>query len=529
MKDMPSSAGTRLAEWLLGGAALGLVFVLGLLALDYPFVADHVVVLLGAKKLAAGGVLYVDFWDNKMPGLFWLYQLAGHWFGFDENGVHALDLVWTMAFSLLLVVALRGYCAWPWMAGLFAVAVGGIYYASAEAFHLAQIEILVGLPLFVAAWFASRLDWRGPRLAAAFLVVGLMGGVVASFKLILAPLVGVLWLTAAMHAWWQQRLPARVVLTHLALPSATGLATVLAAVAWLFWRQGALDELLWTAFEYPRMALDSAPRAPWTRLLASGGFFFAFYASWGFFMVLAVADWVHRERHVLTSLMVAWLCAALAVILVQRFSWWSYHLQLLFVPAGVLGVRGLGVIPRVLQERGAIDGAVARILVVALAVPPVGALAIPAEQKVSVVYETIVRQHGSRRDLPFKLSSLYPRIDHSVRFLARDTARPGPIYVFGDPLYYHLSGRAPAAPVPGFAWQFFPQSLWEALPGQLDAALPPYIFVDKLHGKTMKKRGGGVHEFLRRDYVPFASDDLGTWYQIRPDLWKARHGAAPAP
>lgn len=48
--------------------------------------------LTGAINLSEGGVLYQDYWDNKQPGLFWFYGLAGMLFGCIELGIHLLPL-----------------------------------------------------------------------------------------------------------------------------------------------------------------------------------------------------------------------------------------------------------------------------------------------------------------------------------------------------------------------------------------------------------------------------------------------------
>jgi hypothetical protein len=109
------NAGSRFADWGVRALALAAVVSLGALNLNYPFVADQVIALLGAKSLAAGGTLYVDFWDNKMPALFWFYRLAGEWFGFDEFGVHLLELAWMTVFAVVLMLSLRGYCGLSWL------------------------------------------------------------------------------------------------------------------------------------------------------------------------------------------------------------------------------------------------------------------------------------------------------------------------------------------------------------------------------------------------------------------------------
>jgi uncharacterized membrane protein HdeD (DUF308 family) len=72
--EMPSNNQTtpvrdRL-EWFWYAASAIIALICAITNLYYPFVADQVVALSGAKAIAEGGILYVDFWDNKMPGLF---------------------------------------------------------------------------------------------------------------------------------------------------------------------------------------------------------------------------------------------------------------------------------------------------------------------------------------------------------------------------------------------------------------------------------------------------------------------------
>jgi hypothetical protein len=513
----------RYADFLAYASALALVIALGALNLNYPFVADHIVALAGARTLAGGGTLYVDFWDNKMPGLFWFYQLAGTLWGFDEFGIHVLDLIWMSVFAVVLMLALRDYAMRPWLSAIAPPAVVGVYYAAADAFHLTQVEILCALPLFLMAWLASRLDLSGWRLPAAFVLTGCLAGVVVTFKIVFAPFCCAIWLVAGLHAVLSRGMPVAQVVLRLWLPAAAGLLLVLAAVALRFHLDGALWELYWTAFVYPPAALESAPHASLLRLARSATFFASFYVVWGLFVVFAIVDWWRRERHIMTSMMLAWLVVGVGVILIQRFSWWAYHFLLLFTPVGVLGVRGIGVLPARLRARGAIDERMALLLTAALAFPAVTALAVPAEQKLEAHVFVFVRHKGDVRDLHRYISTDYRRIEHSVRFLANETARPGPIYVFGDPLYYHLSGRKPALPIIGWPWQYFLQSQWVHLPRQLEHTMPPYIYIDRDNDEIMRLREGGVRDFIMSAYVPLMSDHEGAWYQIRPDLWEARH------
>ena len=93
-----------------GATTLLAVLALGLIHLPYPFNWDPSLFTLGAQRLAAGGVLYRDFWDLKQPGIYWFCAVAGRFFGFSEPGVHLFELLWMMAFALTLLVTLHRRC-----------------------------------------------------------------------------------------------------------------------------------------------------------------------------------------------------------------------------------------------------------------------------------------------------------------------------------------------------------------------------------------------------------------------------------
>ena len=500
---------------------------LGALNLNYPFVADQVVAMIGAKTIAAGGTLYLDFWDNKMPGLFWFYCLAGHLFGYTEFGVHLLELIWMLVFAVVLLACLRTYVLFPWMSALPALAVVGTYYVAVDPFHLTQVEGMVGLPMFLSAWFAAQVSPDVKHVRFALLLSGVFAGLSVVFKLVFAPLFVAFWLIVSIHALIQHRLAIGTIILNIWLPAACGVLLILTGVAIKFWFDGVLWELYWTAFLYPPAALASSPPAPYMRLFTSSLFFVSYFSVWALFIVLAWAEWWAIERHLITSLMTGWLVVGLVLILIQRFSWWPYHFLLIFAPAGILAARGVCVVPRALLQRGLIDKQLSGFIMVALLFPAVLSLAVPANQKIAAHVEIFDRK-GDVDDFKRFINVEYGRIGQSVRFLSSDTARPGKIYVMGDPLTYHLSGREPALPIIGWPWKYFLQSQWVNLPRQLDEALPPYIYIGKDARELIAIRGGGMREFIGEHYVPFNADAHGTWYQVQPSVWKARHNSNPS-
>ena len=502
--------------------ALAIVAALGALNLHFPFVADQAVVLTGAKTIAAGGTLYVDFWDNKMPGLFWFYHVAGTLFGYTEFGVHFLDLIWMLLFSVLLMIALRDYLLSPWMSALAPIVIVGTYYGVVDPFHLTQLEGLVGFPIFLSAWYASHVSSKGGIRKFSFFLSGIFAGITVVFKLVFAPLLVVLWIIASLHARFQFRISLRAIVLNIWLPVTLGVVIIFALVVAKFWLDGALWDLYWTAFKYPPAALETSPPAPYLRLLTSSMFFVSSFLVWALFIALTCAEWWYTERRLLTSLMIGWLLAGIVLILIQRFSWWPYHFLTLFAPAGILGVRGVCVLPRALLSRGLIDRPLAVIMAIVLFSPAVFAQAPSASLKLSIYLTVFVKDKKDGDHLRRTVSPEYARIERNVQFLSSDTARPGKIYVLGDPLFYHLSGRAPALPIIGWPWDYYLQTQWVHLPRQLETTLPPYVYISKKGKKMIEIRQAGVREFINQTYVPFSADSEGTWFQVRPDLWKKR-------
>lgn len=514
-KPLTSTQQASLAELICGTAALAIVIFGGLLNLIFPFVGDQAMALLGARAIAEGGTLYVDYWDNKLPGLIWFYLVAGKLFSFTEQGVRGLELIWMTGFSLVMMVALRNYLYLRCLAALAPVAVVGIYYFAAEPFHLTQLEALVALPIFLSAWLSVAGADKPSLSAKYYFAAGLAAGVTVVFKLVFAPLFVAFWIVVSIDLIARRRASAADLFRRLWLPAAAGVVTILAVVAAKFWVDGALDELIWTAFVYPPQALATSPPADYVRLFESLMFFGTYYAVWIGFIVFAGVMWWREERNVLTSLMFVWLVVGLGLILIQRFSWWEYHFLNLFAPAGILGVRGMSDLIRLIARESTSKYTAPLFLSIMLALPLVASVAVPAGQKVRAYVKIFVTEKQGVADFKRTISQDYPGIEHSIRFLADKTALPGPIYVFGSPLYYYLSGRQRALPTTGWAWPYYLMSQWEQLAAELDEARPAYIYIDRLNRTLIDKRNDEVRALIDSHYLALLKDHKGVWYILK--------------
>ncbi len=521
------------ALWFAG--TLALIAVQGLLRLYDPFDGDQALFLVGARALDAGGRLYVEFWDNKQPGIYWFYWLAGRLFGFTQEGVRACEILWVLALAAVLMAWLSRALDRPWLAAAAALAACNGYFALARSWDLGQLEILVCLPAALSAWLLSAglKVKRSHSRTAAFVAAGVCGGIAAVFKLVLAPIFAAMAIAATLLA--PAPAPRLARLLRGVVAYGLGAQVPLLAVALVFAGQGALAPLLEVAFVYPLEALAEVPKAPLNRLIMSFAWIAAALAPWLPFSVLGAVLGARRaaatgERAAPVAILaLVWLASGLAVILVQKFSWWVYQMWLVAVPAGVLAALGL---ERLCTRLGGPGGA-------ASAPPALPALsAPPALPALSALPALVVVVAASATALPMieRIGSLarhataagvdvaayrrgqsatYAHIADSVALLAADDRAP--IYVFGSPLYYLLSGRAQAIPIHGWAWGSMPERIWRQLPVMLDAARPGRIFLAFESETLLRSQHPLLAALLDRDYRRERTDALGGWLVRIPE------------
>lgn len=497
-------------------AAMAVVAAMGLSNLYYPFGPDQAVLTYGAKQMSHGAIYYVDYWDNKQPGLYWFYLLAGRLFGFSESRVHLLELIWMLSFAAVLMATLRGAFRLRWLSAFVPAASIGVYYGIASESELTQLEFLVAFPLFV---FVLCLAWaqRKPRLIPVlYFASGLLAGVTVVFKLLLAALCVAVWLVALFYLWRGLRLSIVTLLVRAVLPASAGVVLVLGAVVLLYVHWGHLDALLWTAFVYPPKALAIAPLASKSRLLTAAGFFLSGTAPWALFALFAVGAWLRNDRDLMGALMLAWIVAGTGLFLIQRFSWWHYHTLLILLPVGFMAVVG---IDRLCAWLNAGDrlGLVRQTAVAAIfAVTASAGLAGHLYRKALPLMSEMVLMHRDARTYQTKVGQEYRLMWKGTRFLRAPDALPGPVYAFGSAIVHAFTDRPSPHSIPGSAWAFL-------LPGQIDDILAtldrkqvPYIFIDRNDARLFRMRPR-IAKYLQSKYTRLRRDDSGTWY-VRRDL-----------
>ncbi len=278
----------RLRSYQIGALACAVIVLIGVIDLPKPFSPDQAFFTIGAWKIDHGAVLYRDYWDIKQPGIFFFYLAAGKLFGFDEIGIHAFELLYMAAFALILVITLWEYFESPWSNGLVALLTVGFYYCVSRIPHagqdtLTQVEGLVGFPMFLCLWFASRAAGKKGYSGNLFMS-GLMGGLALGLKLMFLPILLLFWVATV----WYPGLRGQKDIWGPAVRSGAslllGLLAPLLLVSEYFARHGALGALYFTSLVWPVLAIGHLPLAGPGRLLSGLSFFMG-----GFAPLLALA------------------------------------------------------------------------------------------------------------------------------------------------------------------------------------------------------------------------------------------------
>ena len=490
-----------------------IVLGLGCVNLFYPLGIDQWVAMLGARSIGDGGTLYVDYWDNKQPALYYLIFWAGELFGYSEVSVHLMELMWMLAFAIVLMVTLRPMLENPWLSALAPVASIGVYYASAGVQQLSQLEIFIGFPVYVSLYTAWLAAQRPQCAVSASFIGGIAGGIVALFKLVYTPLVAVIWMFTVVWILRREAQQLRNVV-RITVAFVAGLLIPLGIVVLYFWHLGALEELLWTAFVYPREVFDVAPLASKTRLVTMSAFFMAYFAPWTIFAVIALLSWWRRRDNLAVSLHLCWLLVGCLLVYIQRFSWWGYHALIFFVPVGILAVFGLDQVFSYFRALRLKLKNLETVLAVVLLLPLCASLSAPFIQKSKKLISELLIKRAGVAEYHMAVEPRYRELRKDAHFLALRDALPGPIYVFGNPYLYWRTGRALPHALPGASWEYYlPQQITETL-AAIKAQRVPYLFVED-HEDKLFYSNTRIAKFISQHYVVHHVGDSGTWYQIR--------------
>jgi hypothetical protein len=548
--------------------AIALVVLAGGLCLALPFWGDQALFTVYARQLTQGAVLYRDVFDVKQPGIFLFYVLGGSLFGYTEVGIHSFELIYWLAFSGFVLVALRPYFPARWAPPLVPVFSVGVYYFYAGLLDLTQIEILIGFPLLAAWWLVDQADPEARSGRNRYAAAGLVAAVIVLLKHLYLLIVLAFLATAALRSL--RRGVTIAELLRCLLRFVIALAVPLLVVFAYFAAEGQLPRIWWAYFELGPAQQLMGPK-PIEYLIFGARRFMIGHAPILILAALGCTYGLRRRDQPQVALVVAMLLwgavGAVAFFVLQ--GWPEYKWALFTIPLGVLAVVGVEAIvaaaigastrTQLAMAVGALALAIASfaigapspeiqthllfsvvigvgaavgaelvgarrprvrrplllVLSAALAVS-VGVTAIlPVRKLLSLTQHDFALTADARRDFQQAWNVTYRHADDDLARLHRGDVLSGPFYVFGDPVLLLRAKRPQGASILGWGPDFLDQKEWQVLHAELRAALPPYIIVDEYSASMIRSRYPAMMGLLQTKYRVAFVGDSGTWYVRR--------------
>ncbi|MBN3898570.1 MAG: hypothetical protein HWQ41_25875 [Nostoc sp. NOS(2021)] len=485
------------------------IVIIGLVHLSFPFDGDQAFFRLGALEMHQGKVLYRDFWDVKQPGIFYFYFLAGTLFGFNEIGIHVFELIYMVFFSIILLLTLKSYFQHRIIASLVPLLTVGVYYIVSGAWHLTQVEALVGFPLFLCLWLTYQsFKHQGKQRFFLLLLSGFFGGIVLIFKLIFLLILLSFWLTILIYSVLIKRQIFLKVFIEISLPISIGIIFPLLVVVSYFAWFNSISILYETFFLYPpRIVANSA--FDQSNFISAIQWFLGGFYPLVLLAIVAVNVSLRKSKNILTLLLVVWCVFALGVIFLQSAAFWEYHYLLLFVPLGILATKGLDILWQPLKE---LRSPITTIALIFLLFLPLSYTL--TRKSVILVRNNFALAEDTRFKYQSSFRAKYPSLRSEADFISQPGSLSGDIYVAGDPSIYYFSGRTQATSLRGWALEYFLPEQWPKLLEQLDLSKPPYIFIDDIQGAVIKENFPKMLEFIQQRYRTLRQNSNGIWYII---------------
>ena len=535
------------ADWFAAAAVTAAASLLAVIAL-WPIGPgnDQALFLYYARAMREGATLYADLWDNKPPGIFAFYVGAAVLFGEGWGAVRLAFALWlgvgAGAIAALCRIVAPGRLAWMIAPALTV----GLALLRLDAERPAQVESLLPTLLAVLMLLMVLEPVSTAARSARWIGAGLIVGLVAAFKPVLVPVALALCLTGLVWRMGRRELS----MPYAAM--AVGLGIIGTLLVWLpiaVWveRHQIRPEFVWTMLRYPQLALAEVPMQKPAMLVAAlrwlavtCGLLLPAAALYAWQTVAGAGAGEdrsdsHRARDsghdsapaserrpglatLVTVMCTAWLVSGLAMILMQRFSWWDTHMDLVVWPIGLMAALGMGMGRNRSSDRGvSVNRGRAR-----------PAVWLRASQLASLLAIGAMALHGARFLQAASGSSEWPR--PAIEREALETARTvmaasitpcGTIYAIGDQAGVEReTGLRQAIATHGLWFGAFLPSQVRRLPAELESARPDLVYFD---GAERHDFAAGypaqaleIERWLARDYTPGAVDALqGQWWQRR--------------
>ena len=484
-------------RWL--ALAIILVLLQAIPNISYPLGRDQATYCLIGRGLTHGQALYRDLWDNKPPGIFYIYALIVKIFGPAMWSAGLVDILWLLAISILLFSFTERMLGKTGAA--LAVVVNSAMHVRAGYWDAGQPETF--LMLFVFAGYLllagnGRKQWlrsacAGALFAAAFWVkynaiaflpILFMAFFFAVENLESHPV------RMKLEIRWRER--------HLAAISfAAGFLVLSAVLLILIWHGGSWNAFLEEHFEVlPRYSAFAFPETRHYWLWAAGRVkeWLGVWTECAALAALTIA-WNRNHLRQLAPAFIGAACGVAALALQIRYQ--PYYFETCYPFFAIfwayLALQACQSTRHLAQRFARRNWQVARILVWGV-LGSLIALCLPGPVvRMIVNYKALAAWHHNPSS--FYADYTWPGAAehfrdalHVVNYLKRNSSSVDEIYVWGnEPLIYYLSGHQPPT---RFVWNLALIAPWrlsgwrQELVQDLDRSRPDFIIVardDEVH------------------------------------------------
>ncbi len=481
-------------------AALFIIITLGLIHSTTVLGGDQSLFVVIAQLVDSGKVLYKDLFDYKQPGIFLFYLLAGKTIGWNDISIHLFELGYWLIFSVVLILTLKQYSLFrnEYFTGLMPLFIVGVYYCNANSFHLTQLEALISFPLFLIVWLLDRAYKVENRLFITYLAIGGLIGVVLLCKLVFAPIIFSFLLIHLIFVLRKNGVAN--LFGNKILPLTLG-CVIPVSFFLLYIFNHRIENLVWDIFfKIPTSVINLDDQVDPERLFSALRWFgrrmlvFILLAVIGFFLIFK-----KKESH-LFMLMLLWGITGFLVILMQKTSWWSYHLQLLYVPIGFFSAIGLDFILYHLLQRIKLKSALLNGLLVA------AILLLVFNKQIDSIERGITSKNYTNL-------YTYDYAKDDAENLLAVLNKEDTIFVCGNPRMYVLASRLPELSVNGWILEYYLDYQWEEFYDEFVNKPPTYLFIKNDYDDLIESKHIKLWEFMMSQYTEFDSVENGKWYK----------------
>ena len=256
----------RSRAWL--AATLGYVAFRAIPNLCYPIGRDQATYCVIGQGLLAGKQLYRDLWDNKPPGIFYIFAVIVKAFGAVMWSVGLVDILWLLVVSYFVFRFTERYLGTG--AAVVATVVNATWHVWAGYWEAAQTETFLMLFVFVSFFLVAR----GGRWSRLWLFAGgLFLGAAFWLKYNAIVFLPFILILPFLDTSGLDEKPRRIEFTiswRVWLPKlavfASGFGATIAVVLMQFWLASSWEALKQVQFEvlprYSAMALERTPYYP---------------------------------------------------------------------------------------------------------------------------------------------------------------------------------------------------------------------------------------------------------------------------